>query len=141
MTSAKQAIGSIMLMLVLSAPAAFAQAASQTIGTVRIPRTVTANGEPLAAGTYSVRLSGDNVTPVVGQPAGSEHWVEFVQNGQVRGRELASVVNSGEIRQVAEGAPPAANQVRVQQLKGAEYLRVWINHGGTHYLVHLTAKP
>lgn len=112
--------------------------AEQALGSVRLPRAVTANGEPLPAGTYTVRLTGDAVTPVVGQPAGSERWVEFLQNGQVRGKELASVVPSTEVRQVAESALPAAGSVRVQPLKGADYLRVWINRGGTHYLVHLS---
>ena len=26
-------------------------------------------------------------------------------------------------------------------LKGADYVRVWINRAGTHYLVHLAAVP
>jgi hypothetical protein len=118
-----------------------AQTAATTLGSVRIPRAVEANGEPLAAGTYTVRLADDAVTPVVGESPNSEHWVEFVQNGQVRGKELASVVPSTEVRQVAESTPPTSGRVRVQQLKGSDYLRVWINHGGTHYLVHLgTAK-
>jgi hypothetical protein len=26
----------------------------------------------------------------------------------------------------------------VQMLRGNDYLRVWFNRGGTHYLVHLT---
>jgi hypothetical protein len=34
-------------------------------------------------------------------------------------------------------APPAAGTAKVQTLKGADYVRVWINKGGTNYLVHL----
>jgi hypothetical protein len=33
------------------------------------------------------------------------------------------------------GAP--RNSARVELLKGEDYLRVWINRAGNHYLVHL----
>jgi hypothetical protein len=109
------------------------------LGTVRLPRAAVANGQPLAAGSYTVRLSPDPVTPVVGQKD-SEHWVEFVQAGQVKGKELASVVRSADVKAVAEMTPPAAGTSKVQLLRGAEYLRVWVNSGGTHYLVHLSLQ-
>ncbi len=111
--------------------------AQQSLGSVRIPQQVTANGQPLAAGTYTVRLSSETVPPVVGQAAEANHWVEFVQGGQVRGREVASVVPAAEVKEIAEMTPPAAGASKVQMLKGNEYIRVWVNRGGTHYLVHL----
>jgi hypothetical protein len=37
---------------------------SMALGTVHIPRAVKANGQPLAAGTYQVRLTPDNASPV-----------------------------------------------------------------------------
>jgi hypothetical protein len=121
-----------------SAPA-FAQAGAQSLGTVRLAQAVQADGKPLAAGTYTVRLTGENGTPVVGQAPTSERWVEFVQGGQVRGRELASVVSSADIVAINENkSPPAAGTARVHSLRGGEYLRVWVNSGGTHYLVHLS---
>jgi hypothetical protein len=110
-----------------------------TLGTIRLPRAVVANGQALSAGSYTVRLTGDPVTPVVGQKD-SERWVEFVQGGQVKGKELASVVAPADIRAVAEMTPPAAGSSKVQLLRGADYLRVWVNRGGTHYLVHLSLK-
>jgi hypothetical protein len=110
-----------------------------SLGTVRIPHAVTANGQTLAAGTYTVRLSSEAVTPVVGQAPGSEQWVEFVQKGQVKGRELASVVKPEDVKAVAKGTPPAPGKARVQTLKGADYLRLWLNDNGTQYLVHLEA--
>jgi hypothetical protein len=113
-----------------------AQAANQTLATVNIPRAVSADGQALKPGTYSFRLSSDPVKPVVGQSANSEKWVELVQGGQVRGRELASVVSAADIGKVVEGTPPASGASKVQLLKGGDYLRVWINRGGTHYLVH-----
>jgi hypothetical protein len=123
----------------LSAPLVGAQAA-QSLGSVRLTRALSANGQPLPAGTYTVRLSSDPVTPVVGQSSESAQWVEFVQGGQVKGRELASVVSPADTKQVAKGAPPAPGTVRVQPLRGADYVRIWLNRGGTQYLVHLNAK-
>lgn len=131
--------GAIAAMVVFAAGLT-AQSAGTSLGSVKIPGGVTANGQPLPAGTYTVRLSNDAVTPVVGQSADAAKWVEFVQGGQVKGKELATVVPSAEVKQIAKMAPPAAGTAKVQTLKGADYMRVWINKGGTHYLVHLTAS-
>jgi hypothetical protein len=107
---------------------------------VRLPQAVQANGEPLPAGTYTVRLTSETSTAVVGQPAASTRWVEFLQGGKVRGRELASVISSADIAAVGETKPmPAPGTARVHVLRGGEYVRVWLNSAGTHYLVHLAA--
>ena len=124
-------------LLVLPARAS-AQANAQSLGSVTINKKVMANGQSLAAGTYTVRLSSDSVTSVVGESADSEKWVEFVQGGQVKGKELATVVTGADVKTVSKEKAPAAGTARVDTLKGADYLRVWINHGGTHYLIHLT---
>jgi hypothetical protein len=84
-----------------------------------------------------VRLSDTTVTPVAGQSPDGAVWVEFVQAGAVKGRELATVLTGPAVKQVAKENPPAVGQARVELLLGAQYLRVWINHGGTNYLVHL----
>jgi hypothetical protein len=118
-----------------------AQAASTSLGSVRIPAKVTANGQPLAAGTYVVRLTDDPVSPVVGQTPTESHWVEFLQGGQVKGRELAIVLSSDEAKQISEGRPPVPGATLVQRLKGNDYIRVWVNRGGTNYLVHLAVGP
>jgi hypothetical protein len=34
-------------------------------------------------------------------------------------------------------APPRPGAARVELLRGGDYLRIWINHGGTQYLIHL----
>lgn len=124
-----------------SAVDAAAPQMSQALGSVTLPKKVMADGQPLAAGTYTVRVSNEAVKAVVGQPPDSEKWIEFVQGGQVKGRELASVVKAPDVKQVAEMTPPAAGATKVQTLKGSDYLRVWINRGGTHYLVHLSVAP
>ncbi len=108
-----------------------------TLGTVRLSRGVMADGKALPAGSYSLRVSADPVKTVVGQGGDNAKWVEFVQGGQVKGRELASVIPSAEVKQVVKGTSPAAGGVKVELLKGAEYIRIWANRGGNHYLVHL----
>jgi hypothetical protein len=132
-------IGAALVAAGLLAPARLdAQAASPSLGTVSLPHKVLADGQPLAAGTYVLRLSADPVKPVVGQSADGARWVEFTQGGKVMGRELATVVSAAEAKQIAKSALPAAGAAKVQLLKGSEYLRVWINHGGTQYLIYLT---
>jgi len=121
----------------LVAPSVLAWAQSgQSLGSVRLPRAVTANGERLAAGTYAVRVSDDAVAAVVGQAPEGEKWVEFLQGNQVRGRELATVLTGDAVREVAKGPVPSPGNARVELLKGNDYLRVWINSSGTHYLIH-----
>ena len=108
------------------------------LGTIDLPRSVRADGEPLSAGRYEIRLTAETAAPpAVGALDVLERWVEFRQDGEVRGREVATLVPQSEIGDVANSAPPAAGAPRVEPLRGNEYLRVWINHGGTHYLIHL----
>ncbi|HSL21879.1 MAG TPA: hypothetical protein VK886_10120 [Vicinamibacterales bacterium] len=108
------------------------------LGTVRITRNVTADGKPLPAGSYQVRLTAEEAKPeVAGQDKKLERWAEFVRGGQVRGREVVSIVPQDEIASVADGRPPRPGSSKVELLKGNDYLRVWINRGGNHYLIHL----
>ena len=136
-----KAIGSVLAgavaVVLLAQSVVQAQPAATALGSVRLPRAVMADGKALSAGSYSLRVSSDAVTPVKGQGAEAEKWVEFVQGGQVKGRELASVVASADIGAVAEGKPPAVNGTKVELLKGGEFLRVWSNRGSSHYLIHL----
>ena len=108
------------------------------LGTVRLPKAVSADGKPLPAGTYQVRLTGQEAgPPAVGISESLERWVEFLQGKTVKGREVVSIVPAAEAKLVAKDAPPPLNGVKVQTLKGNDYIRVWINKGGNHYLVHL----
>jgi hypothetical protein len=126
--------------VLMVSPSIAAAQTGESLGSVRLPRSVMANGQPLAAGTYAARLSTETVSRVVGQPADSTRWVEFVEDGQVKGRELATVVAPADVKQVAKGTPPPQGTARVQLLRGGEYLRVWLNRGGTQYLIHLSVK-
>ncbi len=109
-----------------------------SLGSVRVTRNVMADGKPLAAGTYTVRLTGDEAKPpAIGQTPSLERWVEFVQGGQVKGREVVTIIPDSDIAQVAKGPRPARGGSRVDTLKGDDYVRVWINRGGNNYLIHL----
>src|SRR5262245_23585884 len=110
---------------------------STSLGSVHIPNAVMADGKSLAAGTYTLRLSNDPVSPVVGQTPDQTRWVEFVQGSSVKGREVATVLSTADAKQIAKLGLPAPGSAKVQTLKGNEYTRVWINKGGTNYLVHL----
>lgn len=108
------------------------------LGQVRIPRAVMADGKPLPAGTYQVRLTGQVAKPeAVGATEELARWVEFVQAGNVRGREVVSIVPQAEIKLVAQDRAPAPNTARADVLRGGDYLRVWINREGNHFLIHL----
>jgi hypothetical protein len=107
------------------------------LGSVRLPRGVTADGKPLPAGTYAVKLTAQQAAPeAVGTSETLERWVELSQGKAVKGREVVSIVPQNEIKMVVKDTPPASGGSKVQLLKGNEYLRVWINRGGNHYLIH-----
>jgi hypothetical protein len=111
------------------------------LGTVTLPRAVTADGKPLAAGTYSLRLTAQTAPAAPGLDPNLERWVEFVQGKQVRGRELVSIVPAEQVKDTMPG-PDMPGKVgrtgtRVDLLKGGEYLRIWIARGGHNYLIHL----
>jgi hypothetical protein len=111
------------------------------LGTVDIPRAVTADGKPLAAGKYTLRLTAETAQPAPGQTASLERWVEFMQGSKVVGRELVSIVPADEVKDTMPG-PDMPGKVgrsgsRVEMLKGGEFLRIWIARGGHNYLIHL----
>jgi hypothetical protein len=116
------------------------------LGTVTIPRAVTADGKPLPGGRYTVRLTAQSAQPTVpGQLPDLNRWVEFVQGGQVRGREVVSIIPAEEVKDTVPGpdldpgrAPRATS--KVEALKGGDYLRVWIARQGVQYLIHLPTK-
>jgi hypothetical protein len=121
-----------------TAAAPTAPAGELALGSVRLPRAVTADGKPLPAGTYQVRLTAQEAKPeAVGTTEALERWVEFVQKGAVKGREVVSIVPQAEVKNVVKDAPPSSGGSKVQMLKGNEYVRVWINKAGNHYLIHL----
>lgn len=111
---------------------------AMALGSVQIPKGVKADGKDLPAGTYTVRLTPDEAKPdAKGASQTLERWVEFVKGGKVAGREVVSIVPANEAKLVQKDTPPPSGHSKVETLKGGDYTRVWINKGGTYYLVHL----
>ena len=126
-----------------AASSAFAQtgmSGNMSLGTVHIATNVTADGKPLSAGTYQVRLTTEEPKPAVGQTASAEQYVEFLKGGKVVGREVATVVTAEDIAKIAKGARPKPGTSMFQLLKGGDYGRVWFNHKGMNYLINLPVK-
>lgn len=71
--------------------------------------------------------------------ASAARWIEFVSSGKVAGRALAVVVPDSEIGEIA-ATPGPRNETRIAELKGGEYVRVWMNRQGVNYLIHLPAS-
>ena len=119
-------------------PAAAQEAGtSVNLGSVNLPRAVKADGKALAAGIYQVRVTETPAAPAAaGQTPQYERWAEFLRGGKVVGREVVTIVPASDIKQVAEMTPPPAGGARSEVLKGGDYLRLWINRGGNHYLIH-----
>ena len=91
------------------------------LGTVTIPRGGTADGKPLARGQYTVRLTAQAAQPTVaGQLPDLNRWVEFVQGGQVKGREVVSIVPADEVKQTAAGAGPRYRHARRARHQGRD---------------------
>jgi hypothetical protein len=123
-----------------TAPTPSAPTGDMALGNVHLAKAVKADGKTLSAGTYQVRLTAQTASPdAKGQTKALERWVEFVQKGQVKGREVVTIVPQSEIDKVQKDAPPPANGSKVETLKGGDYVRLWINKGGNHYLVHFPA--
>lgn len=111
---------------------------AMSLGTVRLPKGVKADGKEIAAGSYQVRLTADEAKPDArGSSEKLERWVEFVKGGTVVGREVVSIVPAAEAKLVQKDTPPPSGGAKVETLKGGDYVRIWINRGGNYYLVHL----
>ena len=130
--------GALVASLLMPFTAVYAQSpATTSLGSVTLARKVTADGQPLAAGTYQVRLTSETPKPAVGQTPEAARYVEFVRGGKVVGREVATVIPDAEAKAIIKGPAPARGGVRVDVLKGEDYVRVWINRGGTNYIIHM----
>jgi len=121
-----------------TAPDPTIAAGELALGSISLGKAVKADGKPLPAGTYQVRLTGEQASSAApGQTKASERWVEFVRGGKVVGREVVTIVPQAEAALVQKDTPPARNGAKVETLKGGDYVRVWINRGGNYYLIHL----
>jgi len=109
-----------------------------SLGQVKIAKDVMANGQRLPAGTYTIRLTGNQGKPVVGQTPEESQWVEFVQGQDVKGRELATVLSPADAKKIVRtGRTLETGSAAVETLRGGDYIRVRALRGDRHYLVHL----
>src|ERR671921_519395 len=84
-----------------TAAAPAAPSGEVALGSVRLSRAVTADGKPLPAGTYTLRVTAQEARPeAVGTTETLERWAEFVQRGSVKGREVVTIVPQAEIKMV-----------------------------------------
>ena len=113
-------------------------------GAFDLPRRAYVNGQPLEPGPYRVRLTDEAAPPGVDEdPSTTTRWIEFLHEaeGAVAGRGLAIVISDSEIDALAKSSVPR-NQVRLDELQSGEYIRLWLNRGGSNYLVHMpTSAP
>ena len=110
-----------------------------SLGSVRFAQPVVAGGTTLQPGTYEVRLTGEHLMPLPGQSEEAEQRVEFVSNGQVAAKEVATVIPVAALAVVGTSGNTQSFGV-VQMLKENEFLRVSFNKGNERFLIHLSAK-
>ena len=120
---------------VLAASVAFAHHAPASLGTVRITQPVMAGGTMLQPGTYEVRDTGEHVKPLPGQSDDAQTKVEFVANGKVVASDIAELMASGARAVGTSGG--AGGRLRMERLKGDEFVRVSTMRDGERYLIHL----
>jgi len=126
----------VAIILIGAVFATAAYAASVTLGTVRMTQPVLANGQPLPPGTYDVRLTDEFLPPNPGQSPDAEQVVEFVKDGMVVARGAAEVLPMSDAVGTS-GNAPAASKLRVEKLKGDEFIRIATVRDGKRYLIYL----
>ena len=113
----RQTIIRVALVLGVGTGIAAAQSASMTLGTVRITQPVLAHGQPLAPGTYDVRLTDESLPPNHGQSPNAVRVVEFVRDGHVIARDAAEVMTAeGSVGGTAGGAGSSKPRVEMRYL-------------------------
>ena len=59
-----------------------------------------------------------------------------------RDAKSSRIVPNAEVKEVVKDPPPPSGSYKVQNLVGGDYVRVWINRAGNHYLIYLpTGAP
>ena len=120
---------------VLAASVAFAHHAPASLGTVRITQPVMAGGTMLEPGTYEVRDTGEHTKALPGQSEEAQTKVEFVANGRVVASDIAELMTSGTRPIGTSGG--SGGRLRMERLKGDEFVRVSAMRDGERYLIHL----
>jgi hypothetical protein len=114
-----------------------ATADANILTTIRLTTAVMANGTPLPAGTYDVRLTQDHPIPRAGQSPAAQRWVEFVAEGKVIAREIAEVLEDDDLPAIGASSLPVRSGTRVDMLKGGEFVRISVKRDRERYLIYL----
>lgn len=115
--------------------------AGDLLATVRLTTAVTADGKPLPAGTYELRLTKERPPAQAGQSPDAQRWIEFVAGGRVAGREIAEVLRDDDLPAEGASSVPSRGGTRVELLRGGEFLRISVRRDRERYLVHLPVVP
>jgi hypothetical protein len=107
------------------------------LGRVTISQPVMAGGTMLQPGTYEVRLTGEHMMPLPGQSENGAQVVEFVSGGRVVARDGAEVIEPDARPVGTSGGASAA--LRIERLRGGEFVRISGTRNGERYLIHLAA--
>ena len=107
------------------------------LATVQIMKQVVVGGQPLAAGTYDIRLAEGGPAPLPGQSANAQRWVEFAVRDAVVGRDVAEILYDSDITPVGASARPVRDGIHVVVLKGGEFVRISVKRDRERYLIHL----
>src|SRR5690348_3325070 len=84
-----------------TAPDVSVPTGEMTLGSVHLAKKLTADGKPLSAGTYQLRLTAQTPTgDATGATPSAERWVEFLQGGKVKGREVVTIIPQSEVATV-----------------------------------------
>jgi len=129
----------VLLVLVATVRSVAAQSSAAPgadLGVVRISASVLADGKPLPSGTYHLRLASQPATGPA-QAEDTQRQVEFVADGIVVAREIAEVFPNENRPEAGASSQRAAEGVRVQTLKGGEFLRISVTREGMRYLISL----
>lgn len=121
-------------------PTGWASTDVNALATVRITTAVMANGTPLPAGTYDIRLTEERPALLSGQPQDTQRWVEFATNGKVVAREIAEVLRDDDLPEVGASSVAARAGTRVEMLKGGEFLRISVKPARERYLIYLPVQ-
>jgi hypothetical protein len=111
--------------------------ANRVLASVHITQSVLANGKPLSAGVYELRLTNEHPTPWPGQSPEAERWVELVANGTVVAREVAVVLRDDDLPSTGASSVKTRDGTRVEMLQGGEFLRISVKRSNERYLVYL----
>ena len=109
------------------------------LASVRIAQSVLANGKPLPAGVYELRLTNERPTALTGQSPDAERWVEFVANGAVVGRDVAIVLRDDDLPTVGASSVPAPRRNTGRHAEGRR-VPPYFGEAGTRALPRLSPR-